>query len=117
MIDLPEIVKKDWGEEVIIYNGKEYCGKLLCFNEGTHGSLHYHLNKKESWYLNEGELEVTLINKETAEKKTVKMYKGETLTLEPGTAHQVNALKKSTIFEVSTLHDDNDTYRISKTLF
>lgn len=112
-IKLTKVTKKGWGCEKLIYNG-EYCGKLLCFDAGKEGSAHFHLIKKESWMLMSGELILQLTDKETAEVKELKLYPNETITIFPGTVHKVIAVKDSVIFEVSTHHDDNDTYRVGK---
>ena len=114
MIQKPEIVSKGWGAEVVIHNSKDYCGKLLKFKKGSEGSTHFHINKKESWYLVSGNLLVELINKKNAEKVIYHFYAGETITIERGQVHKVIALEDSTIFEVSTFHEDSDTYRVEK---
>ena len=114
MIQKPEIVSKGWGAEVVIHNSKDYCGKLLIFKIGSEGSTHFHINKKESWYLVSGEILVELTNKETADVEKFYMEKGDTITIERGQVHKVIAFEDSTIFEVSTFHEDSDTYRVGK---
>ena len=55
-ITTPKRVDKTWGYELWIYNNIEYCGKLLVFTkERNRFSMHYHLIKKESWYVQEGD--------------------------------------------------------------
>ena len=49
------IVPKGWGEELIIENNDMYCGKVLVFNSGCKFSMHYHMIKDETWYVEEGE--------------------------------------------------------------
>ena len=49
-----QIVPKGWGKEIIFVNNDEYCGKLLCFDKGKKFSMHYHLKKKETWYVSKG---------------------------------------------------------------
>ena len=48
-------VPKGWGHEVIFVNNELYCGKLLVFKKGAKFSMHYHLIKDETWYVDEGE--------------------------------------------------------------
>ena len=47
-------IAKGWGKEIIFVNNDEYCGKLLCFDKGKKFSMHYHLKKKETWYVSKG---------------------------------------------------------------
>ena len=108
------IVPKGWGEELIIENNEMYCGKLLKFNAGCKFSMHYHMVKDETWYVNEGEFIYRWIDTETAEVKTIKLYPGDVVRHIPGQPHQLEALTIGVVFEVSTQHKDSDSYRVMK---
>jgi len=108
------VVPKGWGEELIIENNELYCGKLLKFKEGCKFSMHYHMVKDESWYVQEGEFIYRWIDTEKAEVKTVKLYPGDVVRQIPGQPHQLEALTDGVVFEVSTLHEDSDSYRVFK---
>lgn len=57
MILKPQRVEKKWGYELWIHNDPQYCGKLLVFPEkGNHFSMHYHMIKNETWYVQSGSL-------------------------------------------------------------
>ena len=54
-IKSPKKVEKAWGYELWIHNDSDYCGKLLVFTkQGNKFSMHYHLKKKETWYVQSG---------------------------------------------------------------
>ena len=105
-------VPKGWGEEIIIENNEMYCGKLLIFKKGCKFSMHYHLIKDETWYVNEGEFIYRWIDTDTAETKIVALHKGDVVRQRVGQPHQLEALTDGTVFEVSTQHFDEDSYRI-----
>lgn len=107
-------VPKGWGEEVIITNNELYCGKLLRFKEGAKFSMHYHLIKDETWYVNKGLFIYRWIDTETAEVNEVDLIPGDTVRQRPGQPHQLEALIDGEIFEVSTEHFDTDSYRVWK---
>ena len=107
-------VPKGWGEELIIENNEMYCGKLLIFKKGCKFSMHYHLIKDETWYVNEGEFIYRWIDTETAETKIVALNKGDVVRQRVGQPHQLIALTDGTVFEVSTQHFDEDSYRVVK---
>ena len=108
-------VPKGWGNELIIENNEMYCGKLLKFKKGCKFSMHYHIIKKESWYVQEGQFKFDWIDTEKAEHHTDILDVGDSLTIERGQPHQLTALKpNSIIFEVSTEHFNEDSYRIIK---
>ena len=107
-------VPKGWGEEIIIENNEMYCGKLLKFKIGCKFSMHYHLIKDETWYVNEGEFIYRWIDTESAEIKEQHLYVGDVVRQRVGQPHQLIALTDGVVFEVSTQHFDEDSYRVMK---
>lgn len=106
---------KGWGEEVWIINTDTYCGKLLKFDKGGAAfSDHYHIEKDETWYVLEGRLELRHYNLANADRITTILKPGSVAHIHPGTPHQLVALEPSTIIEISTTHDEADSYRIGK---
>ena len=107
-------VPKGWGEELIIENNEMYCGKLLIFKKGCRFSMHYHLIKDETWYVDKGEFIYRWVDTETAETIEQKLKPGDVVRQRVGQPHQLIALTDGTIFEVSTQHFDEDSYRVVK---
>ena len=107
-------VPKGWGEEIIIENNEMYCGKLLKFKKGCKFSMHYHLIKDETWYVNEGEFIYRWIDTNTAETIEQKLKVGDVVRQRVGQPHQLIALTDGVVFEVSTQHFDEDSYRVFK---
>jgi mannose-6-phosphate isomerase-like protein (cupin superfamily) len=113
-IQTPKRVEKQWGHELWIHNDKQYCGKLLVFtNSGNKFSMHYHMLKNETWYVQEGAFQFDWIDTESAERCYTQLQKGDVVYIEKGLPHQLTALvDNSIVFEVSTQHFDEDSYRI-----
>ena len=109
-----ETVIKGWGKEIVFVNNNKYCGKLLCFNKGKKFSMHYHMQKKETWYVNKGKFILIWIETENGTKHSEYLNIGDVITNEIGEPHQLIALEDSEVFEVSTQHFDNDSFRIYK---
>lgn len=109
-----EIVNKGWGKEIIFVNNDEYCGKILCFNKDKRFSMHYHLLKKETWYVAKGRLILYWIDTANGISYTEYLEVGDVVTNERGAPHQLIALEDSEVFEVSSKHYDEDSYRIWK---
>ena len=108
------IVEKGWGKEIIFVNNDEYCGKLLCFNKGKKFSMHYHLKKKETWYVSKGKFILIWIEPMNGITYTEYLNIGDVITNERCEPHQLIALEDSEVFEVSTKHYDEDSFRIYK---
>lgn len=115
-----KFVEKDWGSETWMANNEleDYCGKILHIKEGQSSSMHYHLDKHETFYILDGQLMVDLINtSDGTQYDPIIMSKGETLEIKRGQPHQLIAHEGDvTFFEVSTFHKDEDSYRIWKSL-
>lgn len=106
--------QKGWGSEVWLINTEKYCGKLLKFNQGATFSDHYHMIKEESWFVLEGEFELRHYNLDNADKLVTKLVPGDVARIRPCTPHQLVAVTAGTIIEISTTHDESDSYRIGK---
>ena len=109
-----EVVPKGWGKEIIFVNNDEYCGKLLCFDKDKKFSMHYHIKKKETWYVSKGSFILVWVETDTGTTHTEYIKVGDVITNERGDPHQLLALEDSEVFEVSTKHYDEDSFRMWK---
>ena len=76
--------------------------------------MHYHLKKKETWYVNKGKFILVWIEHRNGITYSEYLNVGDVITNERGEAHQLIALEDSEVFEVSTKHYDDDSFRIYK---
>ena len=103
---------KKWGDELWITNNEKYCGKILRFNEGSSFSMHYHVLKEETWCVTKGRLKLEYYDLEKADKLDKILEEGDVVHLNPCVPHKLTALVESSVFEVSTQHFNDDSYRI-----
>lgn len=98
----------EWGYELRLVNEPEYCGKLLILDSKESSSLHYHKEKKETFIVLAGTVFVV------SPKVSGYFGTGETVTIWPRERHsfQVVDNTRAVILEVSTHHEDSDTYRV-----
>lgn len=100
-------VKKAWGYEDWLENNEKYCLKIL-HNSGpwsSKGRFHYHKLKDETFIVMEGTMLLEL------EGKRYKLSEGMKMRIKPLTRHRFKAFTKDcTMIEVSTHHEDSDTY-------
>jgi N-acetylneuraminate synthase len=115
------IVNKLWGYEIWIENNSEYCGKHLHVVPNHKCSVHYHKNKKETFYIIDGELILeysTHLDEQSWNNmsgiKTILLEKGDSFTIDRNIAHRfyTSLSYPCNFIEISTHHDDNDSYRI-----
>jgi len=118
-------VIKGWGYEKWIVNKKEYCGKLLFFKAGKKCSYHYHKIKDETFYLQKGRMIIRYESEEDCTKRedqenflglcnSTILEAGQKFYVPPGMRHQMEAITDCELFEFSTEHFDEDSYRIIK---
>tara|TARA_R100000231_G_scaffold22927_1_gene21726 strand:- start:2955 stop:3329 length:375 start_codon:yes stop_codon:yes gene_type:complete len=109
-----EVHPKGWGDELWITNNEKYCGKILRFNEGASFSMHFHVKKEETWCVTKGELKLEYFDLEKAERLEKNLVEGDVVHLVQCVPHKLTAVKDSTVFEVSTQHFNEDSYRVEK---
>jgi D-glycero-beta-D-manno-heptose-7-phosphate kinase len=107
-IDSLEMVPKVWGYEKWIENNEKYCSKLLSLNEGYQCSLHYHKIKDETFLVIKGHVRLE------AGGEVIHLREGDFKRISPGTRHRFAGIEDSLIIEISTHHDDGDSYRLEE---
>jgi mannose-6-phosphate isomerase-like protein (cupin superfamily) len=109
------MVPKGWGFEKWIVNNEKYCGKILYIVKDRKCSWHYHKLKDETFYVQSGK--IRLYYGWFDEKNlgsTIELSKGDHFHIPVGLKHQMFALEDTELFEFSTQHFDEDSYRLEK---
>jgi len=113
MSSLIKLVPKGWGYEKWIVNTEEYCGKILHFIKDGRCSYHYHKLKDETFYVQSGKIRLYYgTNDDYDNANHITLVKGDKFHVRRGLRHQMVALEDSELFEFSTQHFDEDSYRI-----
>lgn len=108
-------VPKGWGFEKWLVNNEKYCGKLLYFVKGKKCSWHYHKIKDEVFFIQSGKLLVKYGTEQDITKANeIILERGDTFHVKTGLVHQMLALEDTELFEFSTQHFDEDSYRVEK---
>ncbi len=113
----PKKISKSWGYELWLANNKDnnYCGKILSIRERCSTSMHFHVNKHETFYVLEGILKIQILNTETASTEELVVVQGDTYEINRAIPHKLIAMNGPVKFiEVSTFHEDSDSYRVWK---
>lgn len=100
-------VPKEWGEEQWIVN-KEYCGKRLLLKKDRRCSMHFHKEKDEVFYIEKGNVLLEM------DGERYVLTPGEFVHVRSGSEHRFTGLEDSVIFEFSTTHSEEDSYRREK---
>ena len=114
----PKKVEKEWGYEVWLANNKDedYCGKILFIEQGKSTSMHYHVDKHETFYVIDGVLRVDMLrdkNKPEDHPFTMTCNEGESMEMEREQCHKLMATESNvTLIEISKFHRDEDSHRL-----
>jgi mannose-6-phosphate isomerase len=108
------VVQKGWGYELIWATTEKYCGKIMVFNRaGAMTSMHFHKEKDETWFVNNGKFKVRYIDTKDSMLYEKELNEGDTWYNAPLMPHQLIALEAdSSITEVSTPDSVEDNFRI-----
>lgn len=110
-----KFVSKGWGFEKWIVNNEKYCGKLLYFVKGKRCSWHFHKIKDETFYIQSGKILLKWSNEDDImNAQEVILSKGDSWHVTVGQRHQMIAIEDTELFEFSTEHFEDDSYRILK---
>lgn len=110
-----KVVSKGWGFEKWIVNNNEYCGKLLYFIKDKRCSWHYHILKDETFYIHSGKILLKYSNEDNYdEAQNIILSRGDSFHISRNLRHQMIALEDTELFEFSTEHADEDSYRVIK---
>ena len=110
-----KFVHKGWGFEKWIVNNNDYCGKLLYFFENKKCSWHYHKIKDETFYIQSGKIILMYsVNDDLKSANSIILNPGDKFHIYVGMRHQMQALENTELFEFSTQHFDEDSYRLIK---
>lgn len=119
MIVKTKFVPKNWGYEQWLVNNDLYCGKILFVKRDKFCSWHYHKVKDETFHLLEGSVEVKygrLYHDEylvdLRMSSSIILKPGDSLHIPVGMPHRFYGLEDSKIIEISTHHEDSDSYRL-----
>jgi quercetin dioxygenase-like cupin family protein len=72
------------------------------------------LKKQKTWYVKSGKFTFKWINTSNADILTEELLPGDIITNNIGEPHQIICNEEGDIFEVSTTHYDEDSYRVIK---
>ena len=108
-------VEKEWGTEIVICH-KPYACKIMTLFPDKQVSLHWHVEKSETFILIEGHLTIELIDK-SGKQITICLTKPySSISIEkniPHTFYCPDGQEENTVFiESSTTDSSDDSYRI-----
>ena len=102
-------VKKYWGDMKTLFENDLYTVKRIFMKKDTQSSMEYHVNKKESYYIESGKLKIgTRIGR--AKNTSLILNQGDVFHIPLGFMHMRMALEDTIIIEFSTLDDDGDSH-------
>ena len=108
-------VDKPWGEELWVAHNDAYVLKLIRLNKGTRTSLQYHVQKRETIYIDSGRVRAELDGADGRLETSI-LGAGDVIENPPYRKHRLEALEDTRLIEVSTPQLDDvvrveDDYR------
>lgn len=101
-------IKKYWGNILTLLTNKKGAVKIINMKNDTQSSMEFHINKKESYYINSGKLYLGL-RYGRAKQKIIKLNKNDIFLMQPGTMHMRMSKNDTNIIEMCTADSNNDS--------
>ena len=101
-----------WGTAKILYTDSSVTVKELSFAGLTKTSLHYHMRRQETLYVQSGVFHIHVYNLEKDVFETVSLAAGASYRISRGTVHQIECRERGTIIETSLTYEEEDVVRI-----
>src|SRR5262245_54413916 len=108
--NVPTVVSKPWGHELIWAHTDRYVGKLLHIKAGHALSLQYHRRKDETLHLLRGQMRFWA-GPSVEQLQELQMKEGDSFRVTVGTIHRMEALTDVDLLEAST-SDLDDVVRL-----
>lgn len=94
-----------YGLTMITVINRDYCKKILILLPNQSHPKQFHKAKEETFLIMHGSINLTL------DKKNIKMYEGDKITIKPNQVHSFKANKNGCIIEeLSTTHKKQDSF-------
>ncbi len=100
--------KKYWGYIYDLLQNQKGAIKIIEMKTNTQSSMEFHINKKENYFLENGEMDLG-IRYSRGLNGIIKLKKNNSFLMKPGTMHMRMAKKNCKIIEMSTKDQDNDS--------
>lgn len=109
------IIKTDWGMEVVWSDQEDYSGKILVFEKASsRTSLHFHKNTDKSWFVNAGSFRVTWVDTKEGKSYAKELPEGSTFHIPALMPVMLESLQaNSAMAEVNNGTDTEDYYRLN----
>ncbi len=115
MYENDQVIKKGWGSEFIVETNEHYSIKMMHFkHKGAQSSMHFHVEKLETWIVQSGEFDIEIINTTDADVVLHHLTSGAVITIYPLTPHRITCIEPGAILEVSTKDTIEDNFRVMK---
>jgi len=107
-------IEKVWGHEEVLVAGPLYTLKRLVIKPGFQSSLHYHQEKDETFYIEQGIITLEVGSTLPLERYT--LLPGAKFHLRPYLPHRFSNLNEdaASFLEVSTFDSPQDNFRLTE---
>jgi quercetin dioxygenase-like cupin family protein len=108
------VVKTDYGYDVVWANNELYCSKILVFEkQGSKTVLHFHKIKTKTWFVNAGKFKVHWVDTKDGKVYAQDLSEGAVFHIEPLTPVKLEALANNSVMaETGSSSAVDDFYRL-----
>ncbi len=101
-----------WGTARILYTDSTVTVKELTFATLANTSLHYHLQRRETLFVQSGSFLMRIFDSEKEVFEEIALKPGMTYRVPRGGIHQIKCLERGILIETSLTYEEDDVIRI-----
>jgi hypothetical protein len=109
------VIKTDYGYEIVWADTEQYCGKILVFEKSNSKiPLHFHKEKTKSWFVNAGKFKVQWVDTSTGGVYAQELPEGGVFHVPALMPVMLESLSvNSAMAETSNANKVDDYYRLN----
>jgi quercetin dioxygenase-like cupin family protein len=107
------VIKTDYGYDVVWTDSDLYCSKILVFEkQGAKTPLHFHKSKTKTWFVNSGAFTVQWVNTKEGKSYAQELPEGATFHVEPLTPVTLKSKADNSVIAETSNSNQDDFYRL-----
>ena len=106
------ILFHSWGTAKFLYSDSTVTVKELNFATLAKTSLHYHVHRRETLYVQSGSFNLRVFSLINNKFENVPLLPGMSYMLSRGAIHQIECVKQGTLIETTLTYEEQDVIRI-----
>lgn len=107
------VVKTEYGYNIVWANNEHYCSKILVFEkQGSKTPLHFHKDTVKTWFVNAGKFKIQWVDTKDGKPYAQELVEGSTFHVDPLTPVKLESLIDNSVIAETSNSSKDDFYTL-----